>query len=174
MGAVIRSRRRRRAGLCVALGLLVGSACTGDDESVDSVPEIGADTYVAAIERFLPPSTDPELPPVVYVVPVAGEALPLDTQIAVIDTLAETHDVRFVDDYDAAVDGNAEDDPPRDHGTLIGLGTVTEEAPHTVRVEVYRERDQVEGHLLTLEPEGDRWVVVLAETVAPEVLVGGE
>ena len=162
-----------RAAWCVAALVAltaIGAGCSGDDPPARA--DIDATTYVAAIEGFLPPAVDPEGRPVVYVVPVADESLALDTQVAVIDALAETHDVRFVDSADAAVDEGSDDEPARDGGMLLGVGRVAAEPPHTIRVEVYRDRDQVEAHLMTMSVRGDRWVVVDDEPVEPEVLVG--
>lgn len=162
--------------LALALVLaVVAPACAGDGSAAttEAVPlEIGGDAYVTVIARFLPPSLVDDVRPVVYVVPVSGESLPLDTQVSVIESLAETYDVRFLDDPAAAVEDDAAEQPPRDEATLIGLGTISGEPPHTVRVELYRGRDRVSGHLLTLRNEGGAWVVSDTETVTPEVLVG--
>lgn len=164
------ARRRRVAFAVVGVAAAVLGACGGDDEPLP-VP-VDASTYVAAIDEFLPSAPDPEARPVVFIVPVADESLALDTQVAVIDALAETHDVRFVDDPAAAVDDGAEGEPARDGGTLLGVGVVTETAPHTIRVEVYREREEVEGHLVTVAVRGERWVAIDDVPVEPEVLVG--
>lgn len=171
-----RPLRRRLAVLAAASLAVVAPACDGGaDGSVSTNPaavEIDASAYVTVIARFLPPSLDPESRPVVYVVPVSGDALPLETQVAVIEALAAGHDIRFVDQVDAALDAESSEEPPRDEGTLIGLGRITPEPPHQVRVELYRGRDRVSGHLLTLRNDGGAWVVADAETVTPEVLVG--
>lgn len=164
------------ATLAAAAPLAAGVAGCGDGDSdgdgARPAPGIDASTYVAAIEGFLPPSTDPEDRPVVFVVPVADESLALDTQVAVIEDLADTHDLRFVDSAGAAVDEDTADQPARDGGTLLGVGTVTEESPHTIRIEVYRDRDEIEAHLVTVAVRGDRWTVVDDQPVEPEVLVG--
>lgn len=156
----------------LAVALAAGVAGCGDGDDARPEPGIDASTYVAAIEGFLPPSTDPQDRPVVFVVPVADASLALDTQVAVIESLAETHDLRFVDSADAAVDDDTVGQPARDGGTLLGVGTVTEESPHTIRIEVYRDRDEVEGHLVTVAVRGDGWTVVDVQPVEPEVLVG--
>lgn len=168
-------RRVRRLLAVAALTVTVSACDDGGGGSTVSDPErteIGADAYVTVIARFLPPSLDPEAPPVVYVVPVSGDALPLETQVAVIEALARSYDVRFVDQVDAALDVESSEEPPRDEGTLIGLGRIRPEPPHQVRVELYRGRDRVSGHLLTMRNESGTWVVADAETVTPEVLVG--
>ena len=161
-----------RSAAFVAL-LVVGAACGGDEPPTPTEPEpveFGAEVYAMVIERFLP-APDPETATVVYVVPVSGDPLGLDLQVAVIDTLSDGYDVRFVDEVEAAVDDGSSDEPPRDEGMLLGLGRIAAEPPHTVRVERYEGSDQVDGHLLTLEQRGAGWVVADDETVTPEVLV---
>jgi hypothetical protein len=170
-----RALRRLLAVLVAGAVPLATTACEGDAGSTTTEPVplvIGADAYVTVISRFLPPSLDPESAPVVYVVPASGGALPLDMQVAVIESLAPNYDIRFVDQVDAALDAASSEEPPRDEGTLIGLGRIKPEPPHQVRVETYRGRDRVSGHLLTLRNDGGTWVVGDAETVTPEVLVG--
>lgn len=167
-------RRWRALGLLMAVAIAV-TACDGEapPDATDPQPvDIGADAYTTVILQFMSPSLEPDARPVVYVVPVSGDALALETQVSVIDALADSYDVRFVDEPDAAVDEGASDDPPRDEGTLIGLGRISALPPHNVRVELYRGRDRVSGHLLTLRKDGEEWVVIDSETVAPEVLVG--
>jgi hypothetical protein len=164
-----------RASIALVLAVLTAALAVGCDESVDDAAEPpGAAAYAMVIARFLPPAIDPDERPVAYVVPVNGEALALDVQVAVIDALSEVGDVRFVDDVGAAVDEESSDLPPRDEGTLVGLGRFSADAPYTVRVELYRGRDRVDGRLLTVRSEDGNWVVIDSETVAPEVLVADE
>jgi hypothetical protein len=178
--------RRLAAVGVVAVAPLVGGACEGDDagptppttppsasapDDVEPV-EFGADVYVLVISRFLPEPVEPDVRPVVYVTPVSGDPLDLDTQVAVIDALADTHDVRFVDEPAAAVDDGDTADAPRDEGTLIGVGRISALPPHRVRVERYEDRDRVSANLLTLGPTADGWTVVTSEQVTPEVLGG--
>lgn len=149
--------------------LCVVTACGGDEPAAEPP---GAAAYAMVIARFLPPALGDDALPVVFVVPVNGESLALDTQVTVIDTLAEQADVRFVDDVEAAVDEESSDQPPHDAGTLVGLGRFSAEPPYTVRVELYRGVDRVEGRLLTVRNDDGSWVVIASETVTPEVLVG--
>lgn len=160
-----------RCRVAVLLVAVLGgvAACAGTDGPVAEPP--GAAAYASVINRFLPPALDPDEHPVVYVVPVNGEALPLDVQVSVIDALSEVGDVRFVDDVEAAVDEESSDQPPRDEGMLVGLGRFSADAPYTVRVELYRGLDRVEGRLLTVRNDGGNWVVIDSQPVAPEVLV---
>lgn len=168
-------RRAATAVLMTVMAAALGVACGDTADPASDPPEPpGAAAYAMVIARFLPPAPDPDELPVVYVVPVNGEALALDVQVEVIETLAEVGDVRFVDDVGAAVDEDSSDQPPRDEGMLVGLGRFSATAPYMVRVELYRGVDRVDGRLLTVRNEGDTWVVIESETVEPEVLVADE
>ncbi len=167
--------RRLLAVVIAGAVSLAATACDGDTGSTTSEPGspvVGVDAYVTVIARFLPPSLDPESLPVVYVVPASGDALPIEIQVGVIEALAQGYDIRFVDVVDAALDAASTEESPRDEGTLIGLGRIKPDPPHQVRVELYRGRDRVSGHLVTLRNDGGVWVIGDSETVTPEVLVG--
>jgi hypothetical protein len=123
---------------------------------------------VAVLDDFLPPA-EVEEPPVVFLVSL-GEPISLDDQVAIIDAIGEGRDVEFVDDPGVVIDEHSVDREPTDSGVLIGIGTIPREPPHTVRVEVYRNKDDVEGQLVTVAPSAGRWVVSSTEVVAPEVL----
>ncbi len=110
----------------------------------------------------------------VYVAGVGDTALSLEDQVAVIEGLAATHDVRFVDNFAAAVDPDLPGSPPKDDGVLIGVGTITADSPHTVRVEVYIDADRIEAQLVTISNHAGEWVIDVVEPVEPEVLVGDE
>ncbi len=167
-----RSRSHRRAAL-LATGLVVIGACTpGDDDPT----EIGVEAYSLVIAEFLPDGAveDDDEKPVVYVARLGDEIFELDDQVAMIDELEQSHDLRFVDSVDAALDAEDEDATPRDDGLLLGIGTVAPTAPHLVRVEVYAGSRDANAFLLTLEPGADRWRIETSEPVEPEVLVGDE
>lgn len=105
-----------------------------------------------------------------FVVPLDGQALPLAVQIEVVGAFADDYDVRFVDVVEAALDEHSASHAPQEGGLLIGLGPVTAEPPHTTRIELYRNADLVEGHLVTLAATDDGWHVTDDEPVAPEAL----
>jgi hypothetical protein len=121
-----------------------------------------------------PPSLDPEALPVVYVSGLGATEMSLEDQVTVIDSFDATHEVRFVDDFAAAIDDDSPGSPPRDAGVLIGVGKITVEAPHTVRVEVYVSADRVEAQLVTVTYRQGVWVIESIEPVEAEVLVGDE
>ena len=166
-------RRSRLTAGAIAFAALVGGAACGDDEDPAAKPdsvEAVADAYVAALDATLPPTDEGADPVVVYVWQFAEKPMSLDDQVVVIDDLAERYDVRFVDEVDAAVDPDVTLAPPRDDGLLVGLGPVTVDAPHTVRVEIYANEDAIEAVVLTLVRRDELWTVTAEETVEPEVL----
>jgi hypothetical protein len=169
----------RRAALVVAVaGLVLAAGCDDDPQGepppVDSSPDPGSDTYVAAIAEVLavppePPDEPPDPIPIVYVVPIDG-SLGIEDQATVIDSLAATHDVRFVDELAAAVTADAPGRPPRDDAIVLAVGAVDPEPPHRVRIEQYHTQIDVDATRLTLAYVVDHWVVIAAETVPAEAL----
>lgn len=155
-----------------ALGI-GAAACDGEDATPEAV---GRDAYSLVLAEFLPtPAVSPDADrPIVFVSRLGDEPFALDDQVAMIDEFAESHDLRFVDSLDAAVDLEDPAAPARDGGVLLGIGTVAARSPHVVRVEVYAGAADVRAHLLTLEIRSDRWVIDTDESVEPEVLVGDE
>lgn len=158
-------------GVAAAVALFGG--CSGT-AAVDDEQAVDAGTYAAVIARFVPAAPTSEPIPVAFVTAAGDEALALDDQVAVIDALAETHDVRFVDDPVDAFDPDLADAPPRDNGVLIGVGKISGESPHTVRVEVYSAADRIIAQLVTLSWRDESWQIDSVELVEPEVLVGDE
>jgi hypothetical protein len=111
---------------------------------------------------------------VVYIAHLGDQPFPLEDQVAMIETVEETHDLRFVDDVEAAVDNGTSDAPPRDDGLLLGIGTIPAVAPHVVRIEIYTTAGRIEAYRVTLSVRNDMWRVDTSEPVDPEVLVGDE
>jgi hypothetical protein len=164
--------RRLRAALAfgaLTLGLL---ACTARSEP----GAVTADAYVAALSEFLPDAAVAnEDPPIVYVVPIGDGALDLDTQVAVIDALAERWDVHFVDDAQAAIKADDDDDDdaePRGETYVLGIGTIKAVPPHTVRIEQYTDASRSQAHRVTLVEHNGTWRIDSVAMVEPEVLVG--
>lgn len=158
----------------VLLGV-VASACdggdAGDPPTSTEAPTPNADAYGAALATVLddPPPEDDERT-VVFVVPL-DDGVDIDTQAALIDRFAEAYDVRFVDELAAAVQEGEPNMPPRDDGVVVGMGTITLEPPHRVRLERYRSSGDVQASRVTLEPDDDGWHVAMTEPVPAEVLV---
>jgi hypothetical protein len=159
-----------RAALAIGALTLALLACTARPEPGD----ITAEAYVAALSEFLPePAGADEDPPIVYVVPIGDRALDLDTQVAVIDALAEQWDVHFVDDAQAAInaDGDDDDGAPSRESNVLGIGTIKAMPPHTVRIEQYTDAAFSQAHRVTLVERNGTWRVDSVAAVEPEVLV---
>ncbi|MDJ0768296.1 MAG: hypothetical protein QNJ12_05860 [Ilumatobacter sp.] len=165
------SRALRFAGVGLAM---VGLVACGDTGPLSSGDAVDAATYEAVIDRFMPPPRSSGSTQVVYVAGVGGATLSLDDQVKIIDSFEAEYDVRFVDDFDAAVDPDLDGAPPRDDGVLIGVGKITDAPPHTVRVEVYVAADEIDAQLVTVVHQAGVWVIDAVEPVEPEVLVGDE
>lgn len=169
MSFVSRRVTRWRRSLLALVALVFFSGCGGSDDIADPV---GADAYMAVISEFLPPVPSDGSRPVVYVVGLGENPFALEDQVAMIEAVEESHDLRFVDDVTAAIDDEDADAPPRDGGVLLGVGTISATVPHVVRVEVYAAADPVDAHKVTLTIRDDVWRVDSTEPVDPEVLVG--
>lgn len=167
-----RGGQRWRWPLVALAGLMTVAGCSSGDDG--GAPPVGADGYSTAIHGFLPPAPDDGSRPVVYIARLGDDPFPLEDQVAMIDAVAESHDLRFVDDVDAAVDGEDPDAPPRDDGLLLGVGTISAATPHVVRIEVYATVGSIDAHKLTLTVRNEVWRVDTIEPIDPEVLVGDE
>jgi hypothetical protein len=168
--ALDRRLTRRLRCATVAAGLIAVSACGGDSaDADDEISGIG-EAYVAVLSTVLPDSTvaDDEPLPVLYLWEFTEEPMSLDDQVVVIDHFDDTHDVRFVDQFEAAVDLDAPAEPPRDEGLLIGLGPIPVEPPHDVRVEIYESANAISAVLVTLVTRDDTWTVTDEAPVVPE------
>ncbi len=165
------SRSRLAAAALAALFVTVVVAACGDGS--DEPAEVGVDAYNLVIAEFLPaPAGEDEDRPVVFVARLGDEPFDLDVQVSMIEAVEDSHDLRFVDTVDAALDD--EDAEPREDGLLLGVGTVAAIEPHLVRVEVYSGTSEPTARLLTLERRAESWRIEASEPVEPEVLIGDE
>jgi len=153
---------------------LTGLSGCGSSSPPTARQSVDASTYAAVISRFVPPLLEPDVPGVVYVEGFGETEMSLEDQVTVIDLFAATHEVRFVDDFAAAIDHDSPGSPPKDDGVLIGVGKISPDPPHNVRVEVYVDADSVEAQLVTVVDRGGEWIIESVEPVEPEVLVGDE
>jgi len=165
----IQVKGARGAASLLALFGAIAACGDGDDPPV---PPPDASTYAAAVAHFLPDAVQGEQPNVF--VASLDEPLALDEQVAVIDTIGDDYDVKFVDDDEAAIDESADGRPPRDDGLLIGIGTLPVEPPFVVRVEVYRSESDIEATMATMAWRTDHWDVASEEPVDVEGFVHDE
>lgn len=155
--------------LLAFVALAAVTACDGGDDGDDPVDAAG---YTAVLDEFLPPVPLDGYRPVVFVARLDEDPFALTDQVAMIATVEEDFDLRFVDNIDAAVDDNDADASPRDDGLLFGIGTIPSTAPHVVRVEIYKAADRVDAYKVTLTIRDGVWQVDTSEPVDPEVLLG--
>lgn len=168
-----RELMRWRSSLLVVLTIASVWGCGGGGGD-DGPDPVGAAGYSTVIGDFLPTVTVDGDRPVVYIARLAAEPFALEDQVTMIEAVEESHDLRFVDDIEAAVDREDPEAPPRDDGLLLGIGTISAVAPHVVRVEVYTTAGRVDASKVTLTGHDDVWRVDTIESIDPEVLVGDE
>jgi hypothetical protein len=163
-----RTLRRPTTAAAVAVALVL-SACDDDPSRPDARLEPAA--YAAVLAEVMPEPLDGgDVAPVVFVWASVDPAMTLEDQTALIDEFGTDVDLRFVDEYEAALDVELNGRPPREDGTLIGIANVATEPPIELRVEVYLSDDLVTGHRFTLADRDDSWVVTRDEAVEPELL----
>ena len=160
-----RPRVARIAGLVLAVAVV--GACDGDDEA--PVPPPDASTYAAALAHFLPAPVEGEQPNIF--IAALDEPLALEEQVAVIDALGESYDVKFVDSVKDAIDIDADDRPPIDDGLLLGIGIIPADPPYVTRVEAYRGESDVTAEMVTMAWRTDHWAVADEEVVESEAFV---
>lgn len=155
---------------------IVGVAACSEGEgaqppTVTDAPAIDASAYSTVVDAFLP-AVEGDVRPVVWIAQLGTDPLSIGEQVDMIAAVEPTHDLRFVDDPEAAVD--PDDDEPLDDGLLLGIGEIRADAPHTVRVEVFINQDRIRAELVTLVVGADGWQIDSREIVDPEDLVVDE
>lgn len=93
--------------------------------------------------------------PVVFIETLGSDAIALETQVEVIAQLAETYEIRFIDDLDEAVEIDVEGRPVRSNSLLIGLGPIQVDDETGVRGEVYLRADDIRAFRYSLEARSD-------------------
>jgi hypothetical protein len=84
----------------------------------------------------------------------------VDVQVLVVETLDERIVVRFIDERAEAVDEDADKQPVRENGMLVGLGAVPAEGDRVdVYVDRYRETDDVDAWEVTVRRAGESWTI---------------
>lgn len=162
---------RWQRSLLTVLALAAVGGCSDDRDSTGAV---GPASYSAVIEDFLPAAPADDIRPVVYVTRLGDDPFTLEDQVAIIAAVEETHDLRFVDDTAAAIDGEDSEAPPREDGLLLGIGQISPAVPHVVRVEVYEAAGLIDAHEVTLVVRDGVWQVKTSESIDPQVLLSDD
>ncbi len=93
--------------------------------------------------------------PVVFIETLGSDAIALETQVEVIAQLAETYEIRFIDDLDEAVEIDVDGWPVRSNSLLIGLGPIQVDDKTEVRGEVYRRAGEIRAFRYSLVARTD-------------------
>lgn len=162
---------------CVVLAYgLAGCGGTSDDSTDSSLGSL----YVTIIRHLdIPTTDDPDAPDertVVHVADLNAEPLSLDDQITVINQLDAEYDVRFVDQFETAIEFTDDDTvvPPPD-GPLVAIATPKEEnGVVVVRVEMTGSDGEIDAwqlRLRTVDVDNNVDRVVESTDIEPELLV---
>ena len=158
--------RRLVAFLVVGAAALTVSSC-GDDSSGKDTSSRESDVYAAIVTSVAAAETADESTPIVYVAPLGNEKpIPLNVQVAVVDSVADAAVLRFVDKADQAINQDDDTEPVIDDAVLVRLGAVPESGA-TVNVpgELYRTKADASPVVYVVNETPDGWVV--ASTEAP-------
>lgn len=99
--------------------------------------------------------------PVLFVEALGPDGIPLEVQVELVSGFVEEYEIRFIDDFDEAVEAELPGLPVREGSLLIGLGDVDVEETAEVHSEVYLRTDDVRGFGYTLVDLGGlRWDIV--------------
>jgi hypothetical protein len=173
------SLRRPRFLVALVAILLIAPACstgpTGEDDRDAAV-------YAAVVRwlltdeggapGFVPFGPDDDRP--VFIEPIDPDGIPLEVQVGVIERLEDLAELRFVDTREEALDETEPTAPVHSDGVLLGLGSISEESPPTVRGERYRDESDVDAYRFTMSRESGEWTVAgEPEAVEPESLISG-
>ncbi len=136
------------------------SAC-GDDDGGQDTSSREADVYAAILVDVASAEPHTESTPIVYVAPLGNEKpIPLDVQVSVVDAVADTAVVRFVDEADQAINKDDDGAPVIDDAVLVRLGAVPPDGP-TVSVpgELYHTQSDASPVEYKVTETSDGWVV---------------
>ena len=148
----------------VALATVSVTACTDDDP--DDPNQRRIDIYSAVIERVAtyerPDLTvDEPLDVVVYVAPRENVDINIDVQVGVIHSLEDWADLRFIDEFEEAIDPGDPNQPVRDGSVLIGLGAIPD-GPSSVSVlaDRYEYADELTTFEIDLRRRAGEWSII--------------
>ena len=155
------------ASVLVTATLLVFTAACGDDAASSPDPnERLVDIYAAAIEAIAADATtlptEDEQPLTVFVAEHEEVEISADVQVGVVAALESWASVRFIDSLEEAVDLDAEGEPVRGEGVLVGLGEVSDgEASATLVADRYEGEGMTVVFDLELTRRVGEWSVTM-------------
>lgn len=166
-------QRSRLATVLVAFGLLTGCANGGESDNTVRDAAIYRAVVVDLVDRSradLEPSEDL---PVLFIEALGVDGIPLQVQVEVVAGFVEQYEIRFIDQFDEAVEVDLPGQPVRPQSLLIGLGDIDVDETAEVHSELYLSVDDIRGFSYTLVGADDGQWDVVGEPVdiEPEGLV---
>ncbi len=102
---------------------MLGVSSCGDDSSGKDTASRESDVYAAIVTSVAAAETVDESTPIVYVAPLGNEKpIPLNVQVAVVDSVADAAVLRFVDKADQAINQDDATEPVIDDAVLVRSG----------------------------------------------------
>jgi hypothetical protein len=155
----------RLSVLVVAALTVLATAC--GSSAAKAKDSSTADVYTAVLRHLAPPGEPNGDKPVLYVAPFENQkAIALETQVDVIDSLAELVAVRFVDELSEAVESDSPGSPAKGAevvllGPVVTTGSITE-----VQAQRYAsETDQVRYRFRVTSTADGGWQATQVEAV---------
>lgn len=148
---------------------LLGCGTTSPDEVR------AADAYTTVVRWLLNSELGAEPDPEVtlFFESLTADEIPLEVQVEMIGLLEEFENIRFIDEHEEAVDIDLVGFPVHDGGLLIALGAIGPDDPPVIRVELYRNQDEISAFRFTLAESNTGWRVESDPEVVPvEELTG--
>jgi hypothetical protein len=155
----------------VLVAPLVLAGCPGGDDDDPTGGQAAVYTLlVLEALRDLPPTTDPDALPVVYVVSVGEDPIAAKVQADVAGDLRDDADIKFADHRDEAVMADDEGAPVRDGGLLVAVSGMPDDprGPFDVDVELYRSDDDRVERVMTIDAASAGWTVTSTSVVEPD------
>lgn len=135
---------RARIAVLFAGAALLAASCTSDGTGDVAPTEVDPTSAYIAIVEWQASEQEPVVNdsgetqlPVIYVVAADGTTIDVGVQAAVAGATVDIATVRFADEAGEAFDSSLEDEPVREHGSMLLVGLMPAPAP-TVTVDVVR------------------------------------
>lgn len=148
---------------------LLGCGTTSPDEVR------AADAYTTVVRWLLNNElgAEPDTEMTLFFESLTADEIPLEVQVEMIGLLEEFENIRFIDEHEEAVDIDLVGFPVHDGGLLIALGAIGPDDPPVIRVEMYRNQDEISAFRFTLAESETGWRVDADPEVVPvEELTG--